>query len=275
MMAEARRHHGRQASSLCADAPRHHHLTSRIGITSGTTRDAPRDRGRGSASRRADCSQARRRVAAARARVCTGAPTRCAIAERSRGAAPFAVGARRLFAVSVARPARSWRAIRARNMRAHRPRSGGLACSGCEVGDRDPCPFGAARLPSECGRMRPTLRGESTEQSAARSCGLRLRRVERAVCVRVRSCPCEGKGLAQGSKGQGGSSKGDYFGGDINRTFGGHLGDIFGFCVLQGIRAKAGPAIRWGYPESFNSSRWRSNKSNVRPLPLCLAASEP
>ena len=123
MMAEARRHHGRQASSLCADAPRHHHLTSRIGITSGTTRDAPRDRGRGSASRRADCSQARRRVTAARARVCTGAPTRCAIAERSRGAASFAVGARRLFAVSVTRPARSWRAIRARYIRAHRPRS--------------------------------------------------------------------------------------------------------------------------------------------------------
>ena len=60
--------------------------------------------------------------------------------------------------------------------------------------DQDPCPFGAARLPSECGRMRPTLRGESTEQSAARSCGLRLRRVERAVCARVRSCPWEGKG---------------------------------------------------------------------------------
>ena len=48
-------------------------------------------------------------------------------------------------------------------------------------------------MPSECGRMRRTLRGESTERSAARSCGLRLRRVERAVCVRGRSCPW-GKG---------------------------------------------------------------------------------
>ena len=28
-------------------------------------------------------------------------------------------------------------------------------------------------MPSECGRMRPTLRGKSTEQSAARSCGRR------------------------------------------------------------------------------------------------------
>jgi len=93
MMANARRHHGRKA-----------YAPTRSGIIINRAVSAslaalrampPRDRGRCSAARRADCGQARRRAAAARTRVCAGAPMRRAIAARSLRAASFAVGARR------------------------------------------------------------------------------------------------------------------------------------------------------------------------------------